>query len=121
VENLVFKMTYLVETHSDAAAALLLNMAELNLVSLHPSDDLAAIGISDDAAYLGQLLAWANEPQLDEAQRAARHVLVPRLLELQKRLHAKPQKNWSGVIGRETGEKMLHHVEKLRNEWDRTS
>ncbi|MCC7465567.1 MAG: hypothetical protein IT261_04830 [Saprospiraceae bacterium] len=29
------------------------------------------------------------------------------------------KKNWIGVISKETGQKMLEHVETSRNEWER--
>ncbi|MBN8677647.1 MAG: hypothetical protein J0M29_05435 [Chitinophagales bacterium] len=29
------------------------------------------------------------------------------------------KKNWVGVISKETGQKMLEHIENSRNEWER--
>lgn len=31
-----------------------------------------------------------------------------------------PKKKWAGAISKDTAAKMLHHVEQLRNEWERT-
>lgn len=41
-----------------------------------------------------------------------------RLVE-QHRNRQRTKKNWIGVISKETGEKMLKHVENSRNEWER--
>ena len=30
-----------------------------------------------------------------------------------------PQRQWAGSLSQETGEKMLEHLDELRNEWER--
>jgi hypothetical protein len=43
------------------------------------------------------------------------------LIRLVEQHHTRERKkrNWIGVISKETGEKMLHHVENSRREWER--
>ena len=37
----------------------------------------------------------------------------------QHRTRQREKRNWIGVISKETGEKMLRHVDNSRNEWER--
>ena len=115
-------MVYIVETHSEEAAAMLQHMATLKLVTLQPKNGTSTLPANDEPfkqTILAQLLAWANEEGLSDSQKEARHSLVPQLLERKMQNLSKTPKNWSGVIGRETGKKILEHVEQLRNEWER--
>jgi len=114
-------MIYVVEPHSEAALALLRNLAALNLVTLRPQPEAIKDGkkVETNTRDLieADLLAWANEDGLTAEQISARTKLIPLLLK--RRMESKPRfSDLAGSISKEVGKRMIEQIEQSRNEWD---
>ncbi|MEM6320770.1 MAG: hypothetical protein AAF960_24095 [Bacteroidota bacterium] len=44
---------------------------------------------------------------------------ILRLVTPQKQANNQPKRKWAGSISKETADKLLQHIEKSRNEWER--
>jgi len=100
-------MTYIVELRSETALALLQNLAALNVLTLRPQNGTAA--------GPGKTKKTAPNTSRQRTQDQNMAVLKP----AKKASVPLRQKSLAGSISPETAEKMLLHVEKLRNEWER--
>jgi len=122
-------MVYIVEPHSDEALAVLQNLASLNLLTLKPLNGDApspnSPGIPASASSQEIQQAKDDVRRIAENQSKPAKSLAQRQLEFQKIRQAqraakpKTKRQWAGMINPETAEKMLLHIEKVRNEWER--
>ena len=94
-------MTFIVETHSEEALAVLEYLATYKLATIRPKRNGTYTPSAPPQAIIHKLEIWANDPQLSDEQRKARLSLIPRLLDIQISNSVAPKPTWAGTISPE--------------------
>ncbi|MCC7245799.1 MAG: hypothetical protein IT269_08980 [Saprospiraceae bacterium] len=96
-------MTYIIETHSESAAAILQQLAKLELLTIKESVDVKKQASSNTPDLQPEEVQFLNMAQSSNRK---------------KRIPLR-EKSLSGKISLKTSEFLQEHLRQTRNEWDR--